>query len=427
MIFVHQRGRSRTAGVRGGISTLAVASTCLLALSACGSSGNGDSSSSGSGSGGTLTLNETDYYSSAPQNTQIQGVLTECATQVGGVKVVHHELPREQLMPKLLQQAASKSLPDLLLVDNPDLQQVASTGGLVSLSAGGLSTDGLYPSIVSAGTYQGQVYGIAPGVNGLALYYNKDMFTAAGLTPPTTWDELTADAQKLTAGGKQGIAFSAVGTEEGSFQFEPFFWTAGADLKTLNSPQAVQALSLWKTFVDKGWASKSVVTWTQADVEQQFAAGNVAMMVNGPWQLPGLNSTANLHFGTVPIPVPSAAAKPVTPLGGEVWAVGHSSSAREAKAVAVVKCLLSADKASEWSKDAGYIPSNEAAAAQLAASDPQLQAFITEIGTAKARTAELGTAYPKVSTALFTALQAALAGGTSPQDALNQAQSQAGS
>ena len=421
MIFVHQRGRSRTAGPRA----LAVASTCLIALSACGSGGSGGSSSAGSG--GTLTLNETDYYGSAPQNTQIQGVLTECADQVGGVKVVHHELPREQLMPKLLQQASSKSLPDLLLVDNPDLQQMASTGGLVSLSAGGLSTDGLYPSIVSAGTYQGQVYGIAPGVNGLALYYNKDMFTAAGLTPPATWDDLTADAQKLTAGGKQGIAFSAVGTEEGSFQFEPFFWTAGADLKTLNSPQAVQALTLWKTFVDKGWASKSVVSWTQADVEQQFAAGNVAMMVNGPWQLPGLNATAGLHFGTVPIPVPSPTAKPVTPLGGEVWAVGHSNAAREAKAVAVVKCLLSADKAAEWSKDAGYIPSNEAAAAQLGASDPQLQAFVTEIATAKARTAVLGTDYPKVSTALFTALQAALAGGTSPQDALNQAQSQAGS
>ena len=409
-----------------GVGALAVASACLLALTACGSSSS-SSSCAGSGSGGVLTLNETDYYGSAPQNTQIQGVLDECATQVGGVKVVHHELPREQLMPKLLQQASSKSLPDLLLVDNPDLQQVASTGGLVSLSAAGLSTDGLYPSIVSAGAYQGQLYGMAPGVNGLALYYNKDLFAAAGLTAPTTWDELTADAQKLTAGGKQGIAFSAVGNEEGSFQFEPFFWTAGADLKTLNSPQAVQALTLWKTFVDKGWASKSVVNWTQADVDQQFAAGNVAMMVNGPWQLPGLNAKTGLHFGTVPIPVPSASAKPVTPLGGEVWAVGHSNAGREAKAVSVVKCLMSPDRASEWSEDAGYIPSNQAAAAQLGASDPQLQAFVTEIATAQARTAELGTAYPKVSTALATAIQAALAGGTSPQDALNQAQSQAGS
>jgi multiple sugar transport system substrate-binding protein len=408
---------TRLVGRRARVAALAALP--LLALAGCGS-GSGQNGSS------VTTLTETDYYGAAPQNTQIQGVLNECGAQVG-VKVVHQQVPREQLMPKLLQQASARSMSDLALVDNPDLQQLAATGGLVSLSQAGLSTDGLYPSIVAAGSYQGQTYGIAPGVNGLALFYNKDLFATAGLNPPTTWDELTADAKILTGGSRHGIAFSAVGTEEGSFQFEPFFWTAGADLKDLASPQAVQALTLWKTLVDNGSASKSVVSWSQADVNAQFAAGNVAMMVNGPWQLPGLNAKTGLHFGTVPIPVPSASAKPVTPLGGEVWTVGHSNSAREQKAVAMVKCLLGPDRSLEWSKDAGYIPSNQAAAAQLGQSDPQLAAFVTEVGTAQARTAELGTKYPKVSAALWTAIQACLAGGKTPQAALTQAQSQAGS
>jgi multiple sugar transport system substrate-binding protein len=404
---------------RRALAVFCAASVCVLGPAGC-------ASSSGGGSGSALTLTEMDYYGSAPQNTQIQSVLNECGAQVG-VKVVHQEVPRAQLVPKLLQEAASRSLPDLALVDNPDLQQLASTGGLVSLSQAGLTTGGLYPSIVAAGSYQGQTYGIAPGVNDLALYYNKDLFTAAGLTPPTTWDQLTADAKALTSGSRKGIAFSAVGTEEGSFQFEPFFWSAGADLKDLASPQAVQALTLWKTLVDDGYASKSVVNWTQADVESQFAAGNAAMMVNGPWQLPVLNGTAALHFGVVPIPVPAASDQAVSPLGGEVWAVGHSDAGREQKAVAVVKCLLSPARSLEWSKDAGYIPSNEAAAAQLGRSDPQLAPFVAEVGTAKSRTGELGTAYPKVSTALWNAIQQSLAGGVSPQSALSQAQSQAGS
>jgi multiple sugar transport system substrate-binding protein len=409
--FPQRRGRS----ARPVALTLAAAS--LLALAACGTS-------TGGGSATVDSLTETDYYDAAPQNTELPKVLDECGAQVG-VKIVHQQVPRAQFMPKLLQEASSRTLPDLALIDNPDLQQLAATGGLVSLSQAGLSTQGLYPSIVAAGSYQGQTYGIAPGVNGLALFYNKDMFTAAGLTPPTTWDELTADAKALTKGSRYGIAFSAVGTEEGSFQFEPFFWTAGADLKNLASPQAVKALTLWKTLVDDGSASKSVVTWTQADINDQFAAGNVAMMVNGPWQLPTLDAKTGLNFGIVPIPVPSAAAKPVTPLGGEVWTVGHSSSAREQKAVAVVKCLLSAERSLEWSKDAGYIPSNQAAAAQLAASNAQLSAFVAEVGTAQARTTELGTGYPKVSEALWNAIQASLAGGKSPQAALAQAQSQA--
>jgi multiple sugar transport system substrate-binding protein len=403
---------------RPGTAVVLAAAGAML-LAACGT---GAGSGGSGGDSGTLT--EIDYYDAAPQNSQLPAILDECGTRVG-VKIKHQQVPRTQFLPKLLQQASARSLPDLALIDNPDLQQLAATGGLVSLSAAGLTTTGLYPSIVAAGRYQGQTYGIAPGVNGLALYYNTDVFTRAGLQPPKTWNELKDDAKKLTAGPRYGLAFSAVGNEEGSFQFEPFFWTAGADLKQLDSPQAVAALTLWKDLVGSGAASKSVVTWTQADVNDQFLAGNAAMMVNGPWQLPTLNAKKSLHFGVVPIPVPDAAAKPVTPLGGEVWTVGHSNAAREAKAVSVVKCLLGHDESAKWAKDAGYIPSDQQAAAQLAASDPQLTAFVQEVATARARTTELGTAYPKVSQALVDAVQSVLAGGGNPKSALSQAPSSA--
>jgi multiple sugar transport system substrate-binding protein len=165
-----------------------------------------------------------------------------------------------------------------------------------------------------------------------------------------------------------------------------------------------------------------VVTWTQSDVNDQFLAGNAAMMINGPWQLPSLNANKKLRFGVVPIPLRSAGGQPVTPLGGETWTVGRSNPAREAKAVAVVKCLLSPDKTATWSKQVGYVPSDQEAAAQLATGNPQMAAFVAEIATAKARTTDLGTAYPKVSQALAQAIQAALAGGVGPEAALAQAQ-----
>jgi multiple sugar transport system substrate-binding protein len=391
---------------------LAAVLAATLALAACGDGAAKNDEN-------TDTLTEIDYYEAAPQNTQLPKLLDACAAQ-NGVQVEHQQVPRAQFMPKLLQQASARSLPDLALIDNPDLPQLAATGGLVPLKD--LATDGLYPSIVKAGQYKGETYGIAPGVNGLALYYNQTLFTEAGLQPPKTWDELTAAAKALTKGSRYGIAFSAVGTEEGSFQFEPFFWTSGASLSKLDSPEAVRALQLWKDLVEAKAASKSVVTWTQADINDQFMAGNAAMMVNGPWQLPTLNKQAGLKFGIVPIPIPTPTAKPVTPLGGEMWTVGHSTPQREAKALAVLKCLLGQDKSLEWSKAAGYIPSNQAAAQQLGQSDPQLAAFVEEVATAQARTAELGTAYPKTSEALFNAIQACLAGGKSPEEALAAAQ-----
>lgn len=394
------------------LTAVVAVTAAALALTACGDG-------AGAAKDDTGTLTEIDYYEAAPQNTQLPKLLDACGTEVG-VKIEHQQVPRAQFMPKLLQQASARTLPDLALVDNPDLPQLAASGGLVPLKE--LSTDGLYPSIVTAGQYKGDTYGIAPGVNGLALYYNQDLFTAAGLQPPKTWDELTAAAKALTKGTRYGIAFSAVGTEEGSFQFEPFFWTAGANLKQLDSPEAIKALTLWKDLVDGKAASKSVVTWTQADVNDQFMAGNAAMMVNGPWQLPTLNAKQGLKFGIVPIPIPSPSAKPVTPLGGEMWTVGRSNPERERKAVAVLKCLLGKEKSLEWSTAAGYIPSNQAAAQQLAQSNPQLAAFVEEVATAQARTADLGTDYPKTSEALFNAIQSCLAGGKSPQEALKAAQ-----
>jgi len=397
MVYTHRRA--------------ALALCALLSLAACGDNGSTSDTS----------LTEIDYYNAAPQNTVLPKLLQECGAQAG-VTIQRQEVPQGQLMSKLLLQASARSMPDLALVDNPNLQQLAATGALVSLSGAGLSTTGLYPSIVAAGQYQGQTYGIAPGVNGLALYYNTDLFTEAGLTPPKTWDELSAAAKKLTQGSRYGLAFSAAATEEGAWQFEPFLWTGGGDLSKLDSPQAVAALALWQNMVQAGSVSKSVVTWTQSDVNDQFMAGNAAMMVNGPWQLPTLNANKNLHFGIVPIPLPTPSDKPVTPLGGEVWTVAHSDPAREAKAVTVVKCLLGQDKSAEWSKEVGYVPSDETAAGQLAASDPQMSAFVQEIATAKSRTAELGTNYPKVSQVLAEAIQAALAGTTSPQAALAQAQ-----
>jgi multiple sugar transport system substrate-binding protein len=394
------------------LATLAAVS--LVAATACGSGSTSDSSSN--------TLTEMDYYNTDPGLSALPTLLDQCGKQ-NGVTITRQVVP--DLRTKLLQLAGSHGVPDLVLTDNPDLQQLAATGALADLGAAGVSTDGLYPNIVAAGKYQGKLYGLAPGVNALALFYNTALLTAAGLRPPKTWSDLTADAAKLTTGKQHGIGFAVPATEEGSFQFEAFFLTAGANLKTLNSPQAVSALQLLSNLVTSGAAPKDVLSWTQANVEEQFANGSLAMMVNGPWQLPELAKANMTDFGIVPIPVPDAGGTSSGALGGEVWAAGNNG--RTAKAAAVIKCMTSARNSLSWSKLVDYIPSNESAARQLAASDPQLKTFVDEIGGAKGRTAELGASYPKYSQALWTAVQSVLAGQSSPQAALNQAQQQASS
>jgi multiple sugar transport system substrate-binding protein len=190
----------------------------------------------------------------------------------------------------------------------------------------------------------------------------------------------------------------------------------------LNSPQAVQALTFWKSLIDDKSVSKSVLTWTQGDIYDQFVAGHAAMMENGPWELPGLSKVAGLNFGVVPVPVPKAGDKPVSPLGGEMWTIGKTGGIKQAKATAVLQCLLAPKQSTAWASHVGYISTNIGAAHAQLKSNPQLAAFVAEVATARARTTELGPKYNTVSQALWTAVQAALSGSATPQAALDTAQ-----
>jgi multiple sugar transport system substrate-binding protein len=400
---------------RGGLALAAAA--LILTATAC-------SSSTTSKSSGPITLTAMDYFTSEPQHSAVGNILSTCAAGAG-VKITHESVANPQLMPKVLQQLSSHTLPDLLMLDNPNLQQIAQTGALTPLTTAGVDLSGYYPSILAAGTYQGKVYGLAPGVNSIALFYNKDMLSAAGLQPPATWADLTADATKLTTSKHYGFALSADNDGEGAWQFLPFFWSNGGDLEHLDATPSVQALQLLTGMVQNGSMSKSVVTWAQSDVNDQFIAGKVAMMINGPWQFPALDAAKGLNYGVASIPVPQAGDAVKVPLGGEVWTVPVTTTAKEQAAAKVLACMNNSANQLSYAKVAGYVPSLQSAATQIAQSDPPLAPFVTEVATALSRTAEVGTKFPTIQTAIETAEQSALTNSTPPQAAMTTAQTSA--
>jgi len=385
-----------------------------MGLAACGG-GTGPSEN-------VTSLRVLDYYTIEPDRTVYARMLDACGQQ-NGVKIEREIVPGANLIAKVLQQASSRTLPDVLMLDNPDLQQIAATGALSPISDFGLSTDGYAEGVVSASTYQGKVFGLQPVTNTLGLFYNETMLAQAGVTPPRTWDELKAAAAKLTSGSRYGVAFSAPANYEGTWQFLPFMWSNGGDEKNLASPEVAQALQLWVDLVNSGSASKSVLNWTQADVREQFQAGNAAMMVNGPWQFPVLDKTANLKYAVVPIPAPRAGATVVAPLGGETWTIPRTGDrGRQAKAAKIVECLNSDANQVSLGKQRTTVPTKTGLRNLFAAEVPEMKAFTEAVQTARARTGELGADWPKAATKIYTAVQTALTGGASPEQALRQAQ-----
>jgi len=402
---------------------LAVASALALplALAACGGGTNSASGGGGNG-GGATTLRVLDYYNNQPDKAVYDKTLKACG-QENGVTIQRETVPGASLIQKVLQQSSSRTLPDVLMLDNPDLQQIAATGALTPLDTLGLSANGYAQGVVDASTYKGKLYGLQPITNTIGLFYNKDILAKAGVKPPRTWEELKTAAKKLTSGSQYGLAFAAPANYEGTWQFLPFMWSNGGDEKDIATPQVSQALQLWVDLVKDGSVSKSALNWTQADVNDQFKAGKAAMQVNGPWQFPVLDADKALHYAVVPIPAPAAGKTVVAPLGGETWTVPQTKDkAKQQKAAKIVECLNSDKNQMALAKVRQTVPTKTALMDQFAADVPSMKAFTEQVKTARARTGELGADWPKAATKIYTAMQTALTGGAAPEDALRQAQ-----
>src|SRR5665647_2433454 len=105
----------------------------------------------------------------------------------------------------------------------------------------GIDTAGIDENLLGPGIVDGVAYGVPMGSNALGLYYNKNILDAAGVNPADIkdWASLNTAIEKVVASGKKGITFSGVAGEEGVFQFEPWFWGAGANLSDLGSAEAI--------------------------------------------------------------------------------------------------------------------------------------------------------------------------------------------
>lgn len=347
--------------------------------------------------------------------------MARCGEQLG-VTIEQQSVPAAQVMTKALRMASSKSLPDIVQFDASEMPTFADAGGLVDLRTLGLSTKDIPDGIVDFGSYEGTYYGAARSVNTLALFYNKDVLDKAGVRVPATWAELREAARTLTRGKQYGLALSAGGAEDGVFQFTPFMWSNGGDETKLDSPQVAGALDYWKSLLKDGSLSKSTVNWTQADVNDQFMAGNAAMMINGPWQVETLNTDKSLHWGIARIPVPEAGDDSVGPLGGAVLTVPRTGdAARERTAGRIVACLAGQKEQLTYALNSWMVPANAKAAAVWRERVPELDALADQVATARSRTAKLGAGWSGVSLALQSAFQSALTGQSS-EAALKRAQ-----
>lgn len=248
-----------------------------------------------------------------------------------------------------------------------------------------------YP-VASADLVGGQtIYGMPMEIDGLGLFYNEDLFASAGVTPPTTWEDLLNIVPKLTVKNGDTITTSAValGTtgniENFSDILATMFLQNGAKLSVPIGAQAEQALQFYKKFANP---SDPVYSWNDSmdNSINAFAAGKVAMIFAPSWRVFDVKQqNAQLHFKVVPIPqLPGN-----TVTWASYWVEGVSSRSKNQELDwQFVKYMTSSDVVQKMYADESKNrlfgePYARTDLASTLSADPYVGAYITEASTAK--------------------------------------------
>ena len=290
--------------------------------------------------------------------------------------------------------------------------------------------ESFYPALMANGTLEGKVWGIPFQRSTIVMFYNKDMFKAAGLDPeqaPTTWDEMVEAAKTLKTEDRHGLMIPSTGYPY--WMFQALALQNGQQLMNedgtevyLNTPEAIEALTFFRDLADKHEVSpKGTIEW--GTLRQAFVQGQTAMMWHTTGNLTAVRDEAEFDFGVAMLPAKKEPASPTG--GGNFYLFSGATDEQKQAALSFVKWVTAPERAAEWSMATGYVGTSPAAYETEA-----LIAYAEEFPQALVAKDQLAVASPEFATyetarvreLVSNAVQAVLTGSATPEAALNDAQ-----
>lgn len=222
------------------------------------------------------------YKSIAPQYTQETGIELEFV-----------EIPHDNMHERFLQEsiAGSGSI-DIFNTDQPWVSEFASKGFLVDLSdkLSEEERNDFYASALDASSYAGRLYSIPYFIHTPVVFYRTDLFEAAGLSAPTTWEEYAECAKKLTTDDVYGTIIESKQAGEPVTHLVDWFDQAGAAIVDLDNNVLVNSQEtrdvfnfLLKMMYEDESVAPGSVGYDCTDVHTLFMQGKVAMVKNWPY------------------------------------------------------------------------------------------------------------------------------------------------
>ncbi|GEM87182.1 extracellular solute-binding protein [Meiothermus granaticius] len=316
-----------------------------------------------------------------------------------GIKVVQQTFPYDAYQQKVASAVAAGQGPDVVNLYYGWLPTWVKAGYLQALPdelSKSLDTD--FIGMVQAAKVNGKYYGIPTAVRALALFYNKDLFKAAGIkNPPRTWDEFYAAGQKLTV--KQGNRYTQIGYgispdgQDHNVVREILVRQAGGrpysddDRKVLyGGPEGLKAFRTYTDWVKKYDIGIPNFFPGNNGYRDGFIAGKIGMIIDGSFAIGTIRDGAKFNWGVTEIPIDRPGARKAN--FGSFWLHGLSPLATGAKRDAALKFLqfiTSADTERMWLERVGELPARKAILKDPKLStDPIYGPFVVGLSYAKA-------------------------------------------
>jgi multiple sugar transport system substrate-binding protein len=382
-----------------------------------------------------VTITYWQYYFESKVKT-MDALIKQFEARNPTIHVVQETFPYDSYNQKVASAVPAGQGPDVVNLFYGWLPLYVGSGYLQPLPPDAFPVAGVereFAPLVKAGKFDGKYWALPIAVRTLALFYNKDMFRKAGLSrPPLTWDEFTADAQRLTERDSrsrvtlEGFGISPDGQDHQLIREVLFRQWGAAPYSsdgrkvTYNTPQAAQALKWYTDLVTKD--NVAVIGFFPGGngYRDAFVAGKAAMIVDGSFAIGSIRANAKFDWGTALLPRRTAGGTPSN--FGSFWVNGLTKKAagpRLAAAEAFLKFLTSPDTESLWLTQVGEIPAAKALASDpKLAQDPVYGPFIASLPFAHATFFVDETAQ---RTVILDAINEVVLNHTDPKAALDQA------
>ena len=294
------------------------------------------------------------------------------------------------------------------------------------------------PGPIESNTYEDKIFGVPWYTDAGLLYYRKDLLEKSGFSaPPTTWEEMKEQAQKVVQDQnvKYGFIFQGADYEGGVCNGLEYINSHGGEILdpndasrvTIDSPESVAGLEMQRSLVSDGVAPQAVSTYAEPETEAPFLGGDAVFARNWPYMysLAGTGDFIDSKLIDIaPLPAGEGGESKATLGGWNFFINAFAETEAQDAAWEFVQFMTSEETQREYALGGSYLPTLKSLYddAEVKEAVPTVRLAPDALASTEPR--PVSPVYSDMSLEMAEQFNANISGDISPQEAVSTLQNQ---